>query len=337
MNTLSVIIPVYNGSRYIDSLLKCIMRQTFRDLELVFVDDGSTDESSSLIREVCSRNGIPEEGPDAAFSNEKTACYRLITQSNQGQGEARNTGIDNSTGKYIAFIDQDDHFEPDYLEQLVCKAESCGADVVLTGYREIYQDGRVRNSVKLKNAGWCRFMNITPWGKIYRRDFLCRNKIRFQPLVLGEDIYFNLQVYQRAAVMVHLEYIGYDWIVNEESLSRTSHRSLNGHVTLFPLLEALTALPDFSAWQSDEMISYFFLKTCIYHLLISAHNSASEDIAEYRRELFAWMKQYFPGFEKNRLIRLTKPDGELFKVRMFVCLYMALYRLGLDQALLKRI
>ena len=90
------------------------------------------------------------------------------------------------------------------------------------------------------------------------------------------------------------------------------------------------------------MISYFLLKTCIYHLLISAHNSASEDIAVYRRDLFAWMTHYFPEFEKNRLIRLTKPDGELFKVRMFVCLYMALYRLGLyrlglDQALLKRI
>lgn len=318
-----------------EGLFQCILRQTFRDAELLFIDDGSSDHSGAAIRDLCSRYGINEYSGDPAETD--GFCYRLIEEDNQGQGLARNAGIRQAGGKYLIFIDQDDHFDKDYFETLVRKAEATAADVVLTGYREVYPDGKVKNEVHLTNAEWCRFMNITPWGKIYQRAFLLEHDIKYDSLQLGEDIYFNLQVYSESQRVQYLDYVGYDWVVNPSSFSRTAQRSLKNQITLFPLFEALTKLDTFQMWRKDEQYEYFLLKTCIYHLLLTARHSSKKDVRSYRDQLFSWLEKYFPGFETNPLIRPWKPKGELWKVRLAVWGYMKLYRHNLDYLLLGRI
>lgn len=309
-----------------ENLFRQLSRETIYDFEVCLIDDGSADKTVEKAKELYQMNfsGIQE----------KINAFIILTEKNYGQGFARNTGLLNCHGDYVVFIDQDDMFEPDYLEKLLSVAESENADAVLSGYREVYESGKTKREIHIYNCEWGRFLNIAPWGKIYRRDFLIENGIHFEPLELGEDIYFNLWIYSKAQKMVNTEYIGYSWMINSASFSRTAHRSLKKRLTLFPLLEKLTRLDTYEQWKNDDLYVYFILKTCIYHLLISAHNSDRKSVLEYRKELFAWLDEHFPDYLNNPQLNPTRPKGETANVRTVVWLYMKLYKIGLDKLLL---
>ncbi len=322
---VSVIVPMFHASGDLDNLFSDLEKQTFTDFELVMVDDGSKDGSCdkacALARKLESRiSGV-----------------RILEEPNGGQGHARNTALSCCSGEYDLFLDQDDHILPDYIEQLVNRAEETGADIVISGYREVFRDGRLKNEVKLSNSTWCRFMNITPWGKIYRASFVRAHDARFMPVKLGEDIYFNLTLYSCGARVAYTSYIGYYWVVNDTSLSRTQQRAIHDDTTLFPLLTALAEIRDQhkELWKADPDFEYFVIKLCVYHLLLVTENNSYEEVRSYRDGLFSWLGTNFPSFLHNSLIRPFRPDGEKMNVRLIVWAYMLLYRCHLDGILLR--
>ena len=112
---MSVIIPVYNIERHLRQCLDSVTGQTLTELEIICVDDGSTDGSPEILADYAQRDGR----------------FQIITQPNTGPGVARNTGMDRATGEYLIFLDSDDWFEPDFLERMVAKAKETGADVTI--------------------------------------------------------------------------------------------------------------------------------------------------------------------------------------------------------------
>ncbi len=115
MTQVSVIIPVYNIERHLRQCLDSVTGQTLTELEIICVDDGSTDGSPEILVDYAQRDGR----------------FQIITQPNTGPGVARNTGMDRATGEYLIFLDSDDWFEPDFLERMVAKAKETGADVTI--------------------------------------------------------------------------------------------------------------------------------------------------------------------------------------------------------------
>ena len=118
---ISVIVPVYNGEKYLPICMKSLLEQTYRDLEILLVDDGSKDGSGALC--------------DAYAA--KDPRVRVIHQENQGVSGARNTGLDHATGAYVTFVDGDDYVEADYLERLHRNLVSHGVDFSCCSYTEI--------------------------------------------------------------------------------------------------------------------------------------------------------------------------------------------------------
>ena len=112
---ISIVTPVYNTEKYLSECLDSIFAQTMPDIELICVDDGSTDNSLNILKDY----------------QKKHKNLKVISQKNGGPGVARNTGIDNATGKYICFWDSDDIFEPDALEKLYNQAEKNKADITI--------------------------------------------------------------------------------------------------------------------------------------------------------------------------------------------------------------
>ena len=112
---VSIIIPVYNASLYLEQCLECVINQTLKDIEIICVDDGSTDSSVSIINSY------------AQIDNR----IKILQQKNQFAGVARNTGLANATGKYIIFLDSDDNIKKDMIQELYEKAENTSADIVL--------------------------------------------------------------------------------------------------------------------------------------------------------------------------------------------------------------
>ena len=145
MAQVSVIIPVYNIERHLRQCLDSVTGQTLTELEIICVDDGSTDASPEILVDYAQRDGR----------------FQIITQPNTGPGVARNTGMDRATGEYLIFLDSDDWFEPDFLERMVAKAKETGADVTICRTVEFdTQTGReLPSEWMLKTEG----LPKTPW------------------------------------------------------------------------------------------------------------------------------------------------------------------------------
>lgn len=163
---LSIIVPVYNAEKYLRKCLLSIMNQTLEDIEIICVNDGSTDSSLKIIKELA--------------SNDKRLV--VVDQENQGVIAARKNGYDNATGEYVAWVDNDDFLEPNMYEKLYELAKKEDSDIVVCNYK-LYPkntfkkdvsykayEGKVTWEFMLKNAG-------TPWNKISKKAFLDRYKV----------------------------------------------------------------------------------------------------------------------------------------------------------------
>jgi glycosyltransferase involved in cell wall biosynthesis len=286
--TVSVIIPVFNGKEYIEGLFDQLKLQTYRNIEVLFIDDGSMDGSADVIDELISKYAADSnayEKDDETVS--EGISFRLVSQANKGQGGARNRGVEEAVGKYIAFMDQDDHIKEDYICSLLDVAVKNSSDIVISGYEHVTFQGDVKEHVELVNNEWCRFMNITPWGKLYLRDFIISEGIRFLPVPLGEDIYFNVQCYLHARTVSYTSYVGYKWTINDESVSNTVHKRVNDETSVIRLYGALAGIDNPKEWMQDSQYGYFLIKTGIFHILYEAKSTPIKEVLQYRHDIFA--------------------------------------------------
>lgn len=191
---VSVVVPVYNTEPYLRQCLDSIVRQTLRDIEIICVDDGSTDGSLAILREY-------EAADDRV---------RVLQQCNQFAGAARNAGMDVARGDYLVFWDSDDFFDPDALRLMYKRSESSRADVCVCGAnRFLQQEGRVVPHDKYlvmdrvpeggvfnrhSNPDYLlSFTTVMVWNKMYRRTFLKQYGLRFQTCRNAEDVCFSVR------------------------------------------------------------------------------------------------------------------------------------------------
>ena len=192
----SVIIPVYNVEKYIERCLKSILSQNYDDLEIIVIDNGSTDRSGSI----CD-----------SYANEyaNISVYHI---ENHGVGPARNFGLSKAKGEFICFVDADDYLVGNLFSDVESQLDSQLDLLVFSYYNSIEKNlSEIDRSAKILPAEgkkdksdfialfqelWLTDMMYTVWNKIYRREFLEEHQIVFESYELGEDVRFNLNVYQ---------------------------------------------------------------------------------------------------------------------------------------------
>lgn len=190
---ISVIIPVYNAERCLRECMDSLSAQTFEDFEIICVDDGSTDGSAAVVADYARGDGR----------------FVVLRQRNCGAGAARNKGLEAARGEYVIFLDADDFFAPDLLEKLYARAVRTEADIVICNGRAFHTaSGRYRDVTNYLRASLVKGMpvfsrkdipdhiltvtNPAPWNKLFRRGFLLREQLRFQPLQNSNDLYMVL-------------------------------------------------------------------------------------------------------------------------------------------------
>ncbi|GHU18452.1 hypothetical protein FACS189475_03940 [Betaproteobacteria bacterium] len=190
---VSVIVPVYNAALFLKQCLDSIAGQTLRDIEIICVNDGSTDDSLSILEDYA--------------ANDKR--LRVMSKKNEGKGaaSARNLGLESARGEFLSFLDSDDFFEPEMLELLVKRAEETEADIVLcNGMEYDHKTGtthkveyilapRFLPSKKVFSYKDCRdkiyqISQGQAWNKLYRRVFLEKHGLIFQRIKYTDDAYF---------------------------------------------------------------------------------------------------------------------------------------------------
>ncbi len=193
---VSVVIPVYNAGKYLEKTLESVCNQTLREIEIICVDDGSTDNSREIIK-------------DYALKDDR---IRLAEQKNLYAGVARNNGLSQAKGDYVIFWDSDDFFHEKALEIMYDKITGDGADICICDAYKYYtefdrslcSDEFVKYGILPENTPFSKkdipdkIFNIganVPWNKMFRTDFIRKNGLEFQNLRQANDTYFVLMAF----------------------------------------------------------------------------------------------------------------------------------------------
>lgn len=213
---ISVVIPVFNEEKYLRTALESVLFQTVTDLEIICIDDGSTDRTARIIADI----------------QKSDSRIRYFHQKNMGLGAARNHGLDECRGDYVFFMDADDIIVPNTLEILLFLLKKHDADISIGLFRWIYEtplDVKDINIVpEFIYNGDCAFAYAeetkfcgSAWGKLYRKEII--GGTRFSSLKCCEDVEFNIQVFAKARKVVRTPAELYLYRQVETSLVHDKH------------------------------------------------------------------------------------------------------------------
>ncbi len=215
---ISVIIPVYNAQRYLAETLDSVLNQTYKDFELILVNDGSTDNSLEILREY----------------EKKDSRVKVITDENHGAPHARNLGFDNSKGEYIMFFDADDIMEPRALEILSAHMSENDCDLVIGAHSIISEDGRRSTNARIYAPAGVYDMsspsdltaamriNAVPGNKLFSAAVMKKYNVCFSELKMAQDLNFYLKYIAVCSRVRVTEDILYRYRIVNGSISHTS-------------------------------------------------------------------------------------------------------------------
>jgi len=287
---ISVVIPVFNAENYIERCLESVTHSTLKNIEIICVDDGSTDNSLGILQNYSKKDGR----------------IQVLTQENLHAGVARNAGIEAAKGKYIHFLDADDFIDYAAYEKWYQIAEENNSDVCVCQYNTInkqtgemlrinknrkYKDSYLNTTNIKKDADYLIFNEVAPWNKIYLRSFLLRNNIRFDDLVCANDRSFYFAViYKAERITTVNEHWIYYTINNEKSLvGNTRLKNFDVHFKSFMII--WNVLKD-----ADDEIKKKVLKNCItdsFYFYRKSIGTGYQKSIENQMYDF-WHKKYIP-------------------------------------------
>ncbi|CAM4077057.1 MULTISPECIES: glycosyltransferase family 2 protein [Bacillus] len=209
---VSVIVPLYNAEKYIEETMESILNQTYKNIEIVIVDDGSKDQSSSIVKNF--KKKYPEQ-------------IQYILQENQGVSVARNTGIENANGEYISFLDSDDLWHSTKIEKQIESMHKNNMNACYCGFMNFYEETgeKVENTTNFVKGNMTKaflthqvFAQTSTW--IFKKSIVMNHNIRFTPgCSWGEDLEFLFKLMSVTNVCYVDEYLTYYRILSGGSLS----------------------------------------------------------------------------------------------------------------------
>lgn len=297
---VSIIIPVYNASSYLEQCLECLVNQTLKDIEIICIDDGSTDGSLDILKYY------------AGIDNR----IKVYTQQNLFAGTARNLGMSHAKGEYFVFLDADDFFELDLVEKeyLKCKYYDadiclCGADKFDTLKKSFIPTPQWLNLKDVKSEAFNRYslkehlFDVTsacPWTKMFSAKFIRENKLEFQNLQRANDVYFTLCSLALAQRIVYTNNVLVHYRVNNKSSLQNNNRNTPG---LF--LRALDAVYDrLDLEKQDSGLKQAFANVALGHISYNLKCLEESDAIDEFLYVFNNVKQHY--IEKFGLLNKQK-------------------------------
>lgn len=297
MELVSIILPVYNGSKYLKRCINSILKQTYENIELIVIDDGSKDNSLEIIN---------------SFKDKR---LKVFTQKNMGVAKTRNKGISLSKGEYIFFVDNDDYLDENYIKTYMSYREN---DVVIGGYKRRNEDKIILDKHILNNP-FSKFENMAPWGRMIKKSVLTQNDIKFFHYSIGEDIIFNLKLYSKCFNIKTIDYSGYNWFFNKKSVSNTSQKKFDTDITVL--------LDEMIKYDVNDDIHYFIRRYKVWYLLFSGKNVSSKDFQDEYIKVSKWYDE--KGFRDDFSIKKIFNMEQDLKNKIIVSIFYIIEKFNL--------
>ena len=293
---ISVIIPVYNVENYLEECLNSVQNQTYNNIEVILVNDGSTDKSKLICERYCKED----------------RRFHLLNQENQGQSVARNMGVAASAGEFIAFVDSDDIILPNYLETLMYyMAED--VDIVesqFTVSKKKFLDEKPKeptiifegNSQEAVKAVSNHTLSVNPVTKLYRRTVV--ESVPYLEGIIFEDIYSGVGMLKYIRKIIKLDYVGYYY---------RQHQSSTMHRTFTPKnLDVFTASDQLIDLYSDKKDLLPYIGKYLVHVATMHYQDYIQKGNPYAKVYNQKLAEY---------VTLTKKNPELAKKTRMIRLY----------------
>ena len=287
MTEVSIIVPVYNVEQYLARCLESIISQTFKDIEIICVNDGSTDSSAKILEEYAG----------------KDKRIKIITQTNKGLFSARHTGLKNASGQYVLFVDSDDWIDETLIEKAVSGIKKYNTDVVVFGAYSVkghmatkgmYSVEKISSKYKEKiltlkdyeNDLFC--LPPTAWNKLYKKELLDINNIKFQEIRNGEDQLFYLHMILTAKNIFVLNENLYYYVKNRPGSITSNNRKT-----------------------TDAPIANLYIAEQLLEKLALKEKFITQIVNKYFNKSLSWYGKCDKNFKNNFLENITKLKNHL--------------------------
>lgn len=256
MTKLSIIVPVYNVEKYLPKCLESLIKQTLKDIEIICVNDGSMDNSLAILKEFAS----------------KDSRIRIIDNQHQGVAKTRNTGIEQSTGEYIGFVDSDDYIDIDFFEKLYNSATKSNSDIAIASilkhknFFNIYnakytkEETAITIQDKIKLCEDKKHFFFYAWNKIYHSGFIKENNIKFSEGQIYEDVMFAIKALYYSNKIISVYGTKYHYIEHENSLTKYKDKTGEKEQDLVKAYSELQEFCNSKNIEIPERLNYYTKK-----------------------------------------------------------------------------
>lgn len=347
---ISVVIPVYRVEAFLHDCVESVLAQTFREFEIVLVDDGSPDRCPAICDDYAARYADPAKGP----------VIRVVHKKNAGLGMARNTGMDAARGRYITFLDSDDMLHPRTLERLHEVAVRTGSQVVHSRHCKFVTPGMYSTEVHtdrehvisgadaMRRVALCSFASYpgdepytlegAAWGALFDFSFLRREGLRFKSEreYISEDYVFNYELALRADKVAQLPDTLYRYRVNPDSLTHAPREDVMLRTVAYcEAIERMMASDGFGTDAAKYAFGYAASRIrAQYKYMFVGAGSRSAKLARAREwRAYGYFGRMAGEFDPRCMSRLHRLSYALFRSGSF----RTLYALVKVQSLMRRL
>lgn len=281
MNKVSIIVPIYNEENNLRKCIESLINQTYKNLEIILINDGSTDNSKEII------------------DSYKDKRIVAIHKKNTGIGDTRNIGIDKSTGDYIMFVDSDDYIELNCVEILLKSLNENKSDLVISNYyldtpsKTYEMNLKIFNSINIKED--CDLLckiNLSPWIKLYKKDLLINNSNRFPINLKYEDVPFVVEAVIRAGKISFVPNYLYHYVIKKSGETITRDKRIFDIITICAIVEKKLKQIDYVNKTN------FFVKVLSYYLKNSRYISNINLRNEFIDAIYIYLKRIDKDWRK---------------------------------------
>ena len=313
MADISIIVPIYNAQNYIKKCIDSIINQTKKELEIILINDGSTDDTDKIIKKY----------------NDKRIKYFI--NKNCGIGSTRNFGIEKATSKYILFIDSDDYLELDACEKLYKKIEEDKSDIVVYNFNKV--DNEIAEKVtiypflktNLKNSPNILLdINMSPWNKLYKRELIIKNKIRFVEDLKYEDAPFVSETLYKADKISYLNEYLYNYIIHTNSETSIRDNKMFDIIKIVDLIRNKLNEP-----YLIDTINKLTVRILTNYTIQQRYNKNKKERNKFIDKVFDYLKNNVKDYKSNKYYKNRGIRKYIERSRLLTKLYCSLYAINI--------
>ena len=282
---ISIVVPIYNAEKYLKRCIDSIINQTKKELEIILINDGSTDNSKKIIKEY------------------KDKRIKYFKNENQGIGKTRNFGIEKATGKYLMFLDSDDFLDKNICKYLYNKCEKDNLDIAICDFyryldkdnKEILKQPEFKNS-SLKDNPEIISENLAPWAKLYRTDIIKENDIKFVRNLKYEDAPFVIKALDKASLIGKVNKPLYYYVIHNNSETTVRDERVFDIIKIIDIIRKYTQDKEYLKDKIDRLTVRI-----LTNYTIQQRNQKDKKIAnKFINQAFKYLKREVPDYQDDK-------------------------------------